>query len=266
MGARRLVGIIGFLGIIASACTVAAKEDEDSEMPPIPGSPGSYVGKKGWSSSGTLTSGNTIKTVTGQANFADDPGMYTAQFSVSPPADPLGARVPIDVQADLFWSVEGQTVQRTISVVNGASITGAGQGVRWVIRDVTSTTLTGFTPTDYLVSCQLTKGVRPSYSRPPFLQQFQVRQLITSGHADSFQIPRPAGVNAIQFLIDVTDTTMRPVIAQVQFLTNASDVIAVYDPVIQNGYMPVPASAAFVGLGNFSTGTIAYNAVWGIDG
>lgn len=125
--------------------------------------------KKGWSVSGQLQTYNTSKSISLQADF-DEPGEYTLQFDVQYPAVADGIPGPLNgniiAEADIFWSVEGNFVQRKISLTQGATISGIGQGVKVVIRDRSVPILGSTNIATYNVSAQVVKGAR-SFTQPP---------------------------------------------------------------------------------------------------
>jgi hypothetical protein len=234
-------------------------------MPPIPGSPQSYVGKKGWQSSGILLAGNKIQSVSGQADFADRPGVYTVQFGIV--SQPSGGAL-FSAQADLTWSVEGQNVRRTISIGNGVSITGVGQGVRWNMRDVTDSGLPGFVSNaPYTVSAQVTTGARPGSDRPPFLQHFSQTQTVNGGLASAgILVPVDAGVTSAFVFVDADTIAHRPASVSVIAETLSGNTIAIWNPAINQGFIPIPPVCQQLFVLNGGANPILFQVLWGIDG
>jgi len=113
----------------------------------------------GWSKSGNMTTGNIQQAVGMQVEFphADE---YLVQFGIQ---DGLAA-FPNAV-ADIDWSVEGNTVHRTISVSNGAAIAGCGQACKVRIRDASIIN----TGVGYAASVQISRGNRASLEEPATL-------------------------------------------------------------------------------------------------
>jgi hypothetical protein len=117
---------------------------------------------------------DTTKQVSMQADFPE-PGQYTIQFSIEQKVNPtaLGIlpRQTSQAQASIVWSVEGGTIQRRVEVANGMSISGVGEAVKIVMTDTTRAGPSfpaGFDP-DYLVACQVSRGVRANIQQPPTL-------------------------------------------------------------------------------------------------
>src|SRR3972149_4041104 len=140
---------------------------------------------KGWSKSGTMTSGDRSAKVSLQANFRHT-GNYTVQFKLFP--KPGGAPLPpsffapIQAEASIVLSVEGNSVERRLSLANGASLTGVAQGVRIVVSDVTETAgppiLLGQA---YFVGITVAPGVRGSDSTAPVLVRQNIVITVLAG-------------------------------------------------------------------------------------
>jgi hypothetical protein len=139
--------------------------------------PGNPAKTKGWSKSGTLKtdgpgvtahpSQNRVQT---QATEFGEAEQFTVQFFVSR-ANVSGTNVSQRAKATITWSVAGNSVQRVISLYDGASISGVGEAVRVVVED-DSFRVGPATPNDvkeYQVSFQFAPGTRPSQQQPPYL-------------------------------------------------------------------------------------------------
>lgn len=158
----------------------------------------------GWSASGNLVAGNTLKTVTMQAVFPDAQN-YTVEFNISGAVDTSGN--PVQCVADITWTVEGNLVKRTVSVTNGTSLTGTGQGVRVVIRDV-SVDVFGGTPlvgVQYLVGVLVSPGTRSGDKQPPtlaLLPAFSTTSagglyLVNPATVVTVNVPQDAGIKSV---------------------------------------------------------------------
>lgn len=225
------------------------------------------IGKQGWQVQGNLYVGNPNTTVKLSANFPET-GYYTAQFNVT--------NLPLNgvVTATAIWSVEGNSVQRVISVSSGTTISGPGQGVNIVINDNTTVfgSGAGEVPqgTPYSVSVQVSPGSRPSGSNPPILigQPNGAIILPIGPSSVSFPVPQNSGVTSIE----IVAMGEQPVAgyAQPNIIVeqlNAGGVIyATYNPV-GAGFVPIAPGVASVKIHNLDTSNYAYAQIfWGIDG
>jgi len=123
--------------------------------------------KVSWSASGVMVSGDHSQTVSLQAIFRK-PGTYTASFSLNPIDDVVVEGSDIRAEATVEWSVDGNTITRVISVSNGTSIQGTGEGVRIVVNDVT---VIAGTISRYAVTIDVAPGPRGAFNTPPILNR-----------------------------------------------------------------------------------------------
>lgn len=122
----------------------------------------------GWSKTGKLVTGNQSQRVNAQVEFPNA-GPYTVQFTLTPGTGADFSFNPITAEADIFWSVEGNTVKRTVSVMDGMAISGFGQAVNVIIRDTTFDLALGPQGKEYDVTLNITPGTRPSENQPATL-------------------------------------------------------------------------------------------------
>ncbi len=191
------------------------------------GAPGSLVNLEGWSASGTiLIPAGTVTTAIGavllQANFKKA-GDYTCQFNLSTILQVGTKQVIARAQAELIWSVEGNSVRRKIEVFDGTAISGTGQAVRIKITDH-SLQPAGVAHADlnYLVSVQVAPGTRPTETAPILLADtgiftatgnpFNVDRAfaIITATPIAINIPEDAGVNSWRLDVANTLTTAIP--------------------------------------------------------
>ena len=130
----------------------------------------------GWSATGLMLNDGKSKAAHLQVNFLATEGRpnpsknYTVQFSVGPTKTLAGKllQAPVFPEAEIIWSVEGNSVRRVVSVVNGMSITGVGEAVSVRVYDNTPQAFAGggFT---YQVDITVAPGSRASTQQPPTL-------------------------------------------------------------------------------------------------
>lgn len=149
----------------------------------------------GWSQSGQLETGNPNRAVNLQGKFPVIEN-YTVQFNLATPVT-TGVR-KVAAQAELIWSVQGNSVRRLISVYDGTSITGSAQAVSVKLFD--DTRVAPPVPAiTYDGSIQVSKGTRGSNKQPPYFALGNAT--VANGGSASFPIPDDIG--AISLLVSV---------------------------------------------------------------
>lgn len=240
-------------------------------------------GKTGWSVGGNLTARQpTVATVQMQADFerdlgGDGAGTYTVQFAIG--SLPAAANVKAQAQAFITWSVNGQSVQRRVSVANGTSVTGVGESVKVVIVDTTNQVNPPWVlplkfTAQYRVSALVVKGTRPSVQQPPVLLpedtvQFaggpgwEQGQAFLNGGGDFIDAPVTPDMGVISVFVTGAKTAVGA--TQVLVLGENSTVLKVYDPVVYPGWVPIPG-AAVVRITNVTAIAQVVSIALGIDG
>lgn len=216
--------------------------------------------KIGWSASGKLEQLNTLREVSLQANFLANPRNYTAQFKLS------GDLKRKKVQAEITWSVEGNSIRRVVTVSDGTSVQGTGQGVNIKVRDISTLAIAAGTDPEYIASIQVVPGTRGSTSNPPTLDTMLATLIAANSFLD-VPVPTDAGV------ISVAVTVASPIAAvipdqqvQVQQIDSTSGIQNNYDP-RQYFWVPLTPSVTIIRIYNFSLLNAIYaKAVFGIDG
>lgn len=222
--------------------------------------------KKGWQQAGPLATNDTTKFVTLQANFEDEPGNYTVQFGIVKGPNPAGTTGgAFACKADIYWSVEGQTVKRTVSVGNGVSVSGIGQGVKIRIYDA-SNAVFGPGNYEYIVSAQVVKGTRPNVGKPPTI--WTPVTTIAAGGGIAYQIPADAGVISANIEIGVVAPGVYPVSADVFIQGPTGVYLSQFDPnVVGPAFVPIPPGASQVFIQNNSAAdSYRVQVNFGIDG
>lgn len=243
--------------------------DDDSEI--IRGTPdvkGNLV--DGWQVTGSLFARRTAPNVSLNKDFPEA-DTYSVQFSVlkSPSS-------PVVIEADIFWSVAGgAAVSRTVSVANGTTISGQGQGVKVVIRDATPA-LGGFAAadTEYVVGAQVSKGGRSARNQPPIFVNgpgtTENIQTITALAVGTFNIPVNAG--PISAFVGIAPSAAGALAVQPTIgFRNTGLTLTNYAAEINRGvmggiFLPIPPGANQVVIQNNAAVDIVANIIYGIDG
>lgn len=124
----------------------------------------------GWSQRGLLKANSSaVIGVQLQVDFSGQMQTHTIQFDGFDNNLDVGngpdARTAV-AEAEILWSVEGNTIRRLVSVLDGQSVSGAAQAVAINIRDVT---LNG-NAVEYSVGMSVVPGLRASTEQPPTLR------------------------------------------------------------------------------------------------
>lgn len=238
--------------------------------------------KKGWSANGLLTLGSAQPEISMQADF-DEPGPYTLQFDVQYPAEsnPLAPEYfegfPA-AQARIFWSVEGNSVERLVTLTPGASISGVGQGVSVKVSDLSTFTTAPTVTVQYPVGIQVVKGPR-SAIQPPFYFRSSDRRRLVAPVAAGLQfgdtVPEKGGITSCRVfagfaggpgiedgIVEMGFSVKNTVVAPFQYAV-------VLDPQKQ-GLIPIPpgATSYYLRLRSVPVGSgdFYWNILWGVDG
>lgn len=258
-------GIVFLLAL--AACSQSVEDHSSYEANIMSGSSVPITGKKrGWQQSGTLITGDATKFVTLQANFEDEPGDYTVEFGVPSPPDAAGSTLGYyNCKADIFWSVEGQTVKRTVTVGNGVSVSGTGQGVKVRMYDA-SGTIFGPGGDSYVVSAQVAKGTRPNVGKPPTI--WNPIFTVLAGGVGVLAVPQDAGVISVNVQVGALSAAGIPPISNVLIKSLSGVILTQFDPnAVGAAFVPVPPGAAQVEFDNFSAAdNYRVQVNFGIDG
>ena len=220
--------------------------------------------KTAWSSTVTLLpDGKSAGSI--QALFADKPGDYVIQFDFSGPVT--------SAQADITWSVEGNQVTRSVTVVSGTRVAGCGQGVKVLVRDVTTPPIVGGNP--YNVTVLITPGVRSSTQQPPYLQRPGTDSIILTNGSPFATIPIPQNVGAISYYIAYSaivagvNTALTANQLRVTDGNSPFGTFRQFSPVGLQTWVPLQPGGNNLqidALNLAATTTIQLSIVWGIDG
>lgn len=276
-----LVGICLLLGCTMETAEPSAPK-EDNAMG-LEGGPdevrrNSGDAKTGWSVSGNLIVGDTTKQVQLQADFAT-PGEYTLQFNIGPA---VGSNTAAVAEATITWSVEGNSVQRRVTITPGLSVSGVGQAVRIQMNDA-SVGVAGTIPDgkSYNVSAQVARGPRPTTAVPPTLipsgdgTAGKGTYIALIGTPVNVPIPENAGISSVYVAV-AGFVAATGVAAQIDFPIVTHMVPDSLGPLRTQRYdprtyqwVPLVPGATILRLQNFNTVSgvaYAYYVAFGVDG
>ncbi len=196
-------------------------------------------------------------------------GLYSVQFNIdtSRIADPQYRKVnPV---ATVRWSVEGNTVQRKLSVVNGTTITGVCDAIEVIVTDETDDIVGPVPPGtvwDYDVTITMVPYPRPSSAAPPILRG-NVIPISLAGGAPAATVPVPddAGVNAVMLL---TSSTGGGIPSASQQHGTLPDIVATWTPEGAGRFVPLLPQAGRISLSNLGppASSVDFTVLFGVDG
>ena len=170
-------------------------------------------GPKGSAKSVTLTRGNVNPVSCGNQTWGDVGDVYTVQFSITPgngyPSTPFNATL---AYAEIRWTIAGNDVVRTVSIGNGVSVAGVGQGATIKVYDATNVAGSlGFPGLQYDVTATISPGTRGSTVNPPtfvpsvFDQKTgqSSNQLIAPSGNFTYNVPQNVGATSV-FITSIT--------------------------------------------------------------
>lgn len=223
-----------------------------------------------------------------QCDFQKRPDYYTVQFNIQQPslADlEVDEFLSLATLAELTWSVEGNSVRRLISVQNGGIISGCGQAVRVRVFDWSRFSKLGIVQETskfpYKVSCQVTKGTRPSAAIPPMLTQNSLIEpggevfrgsseseslLAGLGNAKTWQVPQNVGLKSLYVDADAPQAFDRTDFQIIQLITPGvpNAWTANLDQV--GKFIPALPGVTQVRMVNTGASGISVNLNYGIEG
>lgn len=191
-------------------------------------------------------------------------GIYTVQFNV---LSPDARYKKVNPTATVTWSSEGNGVQRRLSVVDGASISGVADHV--TVRVVDETADVGgdmiATPVDYFVTILVAPFPRPARGAPPYLRGTAVPVVVAGGASSALAVPNDSGVTTACILAVAEDGGL-PRVTQRSF--DPGIVFSRYVPDNSSwvGLFPQTVDLLLENVSIDPASTVTYSALWGIDG
>jgi hypothetical protein len=288
-----------------NACTYETVEGSTMSEEYDPSDPHWDVKQDAASPSGGVSAG--VDLVTGQetpstgpqAWFKNEAGnpiaqAYTVRFTVQSPSQGATPQDNIfDCVATVIATVQGNQIQRRLTVGTGVAITGEAESVSVSLQDITPDAGQlvnqpggGTAPfgNPYRVAVVIAPGVRANYTLPPTLEAFtDIVEGVASVQSGaitvapalspvlSYPIPQDAGINSVEVLAVTAGTALAAGSPLVYVEAGATGLLESkrWDPTLNKGFIALPPNATelliFVnlqGLGAQATITVT----WGIEG
>ena len=239
--------------------------NEDDEMFFGGGRQAEQAAQEAWATTVNLSTNDYVKSGSIQANFRK-PGSYVIQFNLAPPTNP-GVGETFVCEADIEWSVAGNTISRKVVVYDGVTIQGAAEGVRVVVRNLPSPGLgvPWAVDTPYTVGVSIARGSRGTSEGGPTYQE-RPEVYLVNGTQD-FTVP-DAGANSVKVIVNQASAIVAPTAAGTVDVTQmgpgGSGIFARWDPVVETGWIPLDSNTSLIRIR--TTAQTYVKIVYGIDG
>jgi len=210
----------------------------------------------------------------------------TVQIGIDQSSASLAANGPPNLRATIAWQVSGVSVQRIVSVGQGTSVTGVGEGVSVSLQDVTGTPKDA-SVADYEVTVSVSPGVRASTSMPPTLIPLNSEATYEGPNLpyapptpgtytlkanENVKIAVPPGSGATSVFVQpglIIPGFTPPGAGYFYILQyDINDtVLSLYVPDIDTGFIPLSPLCTQINIVNTSNAAIVgIHVAWGIDG
>jgi hypothetical protein len=228
----------------------------------------------GWAQSGEIQPGSD-QAVTMQALFPVA-GNYTVQFNITDSNKWMGID-SFNARADITWTINGNSVTRTVDCANGISVSGIAQAVAVRVYD-NSVLVTDQEWHPYQVTIVAAPGVRPDLQQPVILTHKPV------GHTQFIQILQQTGITLwyrFEMPIDAgiisVFTSVVPFVRGDVIPPNAlraamfngpeGKSLRMYDPMINTGWVPIAPGTKYFEISQAGNApTTLWSITYGIDG
>jgi hypothetical protein len=189
-----------------------------------------------------------------------EPGEYTLQFGVQPPADGHG----FATYAVINWKIAGQQQQRIMSIYQGASISGVAEGVSVQLFDQSGDASVS-RQAPYNIIITLSRGTRANTQQPPVLVTTS-NLIIPHGLGTKNEtVPNNAGVISVS--VSAANNGVLANTDLAVFEINSAGTLGAFYPNIAIGWNPLVPGSTILTLTNNSTTTDAVlSLIWGIEG
>lgn len=230
----------------------------------------------GWSTSGFITSQDGENSAVKLQAIFPKADNYSVQFSVG-----TGNGNLINPTAEIVWSLEGNSVRRLVSVINGLTVTGMAQGASVRVYDAVPTNMGPMGPqVTYPVGVQIAPGVRAAENQPPTLVISQApevpgansmlfgQSILAAGTNIDVQLPIGAGIISAYCTVSGfgVPTVITEADIQVLHYNSGGFTLKSYDPRLL-GFVPLGPDTTTIRIANFSAaGIYLVSLTFGIDG
>jgi len=230
---------------------------------------GQYARRSQRGQAATLRTADPSKRLTIQKDPDTEARTHTITFGID--AQPAASKWIRMAEALISFTVDGNTVTRRVSVIEGMSVSCVGQGVSAIVSDVSLPDPAGATaPEDYGVVAILAPGTRGSGSQPPVLIPAILPSTLLLPPGGSVVVPIPSDAGATSVGVTVYDTAFGVVPENVPEVAQRIGVTPLrrYDPRNAGSlFIPLAPGATNIQLTNHSgVLSLQFSLTFGIDG
>lgn len=196
-------------------------------------------------------------------------GIYTVTFNIDTNGiDSATGFNHVNPVATVYFSCEGNTVKRRLSVVNGTSISGVADHVEVRVRDASIRGLVEPPiPKKYACTITIAPYTRADRGGVPCYLAVSTPIAVLGGTTQDVQVPADSGVTS-SFIIASPGVGGTPIVQQIRGADGL--VVATYDPRSDatTGFIPLFPGVTAIRLGNTGGGAtvVNYAVMFGIDG
>lgn len=270
--------ILVFLVSLASACVYHTENVYEEYPDASEDSMPSQVNERGSAKSLVLTRGQFQPKSCGNAIW-EPAGVYTVQFSSIPQGTSALPQndAPTITLAIVKWTVDGNDIQRIVTVANGVSLAGVGAGATIQVYDATD--LAGSISPDpfpqYMVTVTISPGTRGSSVNPPVYFPAikdpntgvpSSGQLTPISFLANIPVPPNAGVISVQVTAGPVIFGVTPFLMVYQLAPDGT-ILKQYNALAYPEWVPLDPAANRILLQNMDpANTCSYGIGFGVDG
>jgi len=226
-----------------------------------------------WAQSAVINpEGANVAIKNGQSSFSlqcrlETPSVFTVEFEIGPSLDP---DIPLPINkptAEIEWTVNGNTVRRVISVVNGTSISGTAEFVKVKFFELE----TGTSTAPYAATAMVSPGTRAGRVQPTN-QSTDAVDLDAAGIGGPgevfIDVPQDKGIITFRvFAWDAAETgalDMTKILVAQQ--TSANNTISAFQDPNEAKFVHLNPSVTVIKVINLGAVAARVYIVWGVDG
>ena len=228
---------------------------------------------RAWAQSAIINpDGTNVPVPQGQSSFSlqcklDAPSVFTVEFEIGPSLDPA---IPLPINkptAEIEWTVNGNTVRRVVSVVNGTSISGTAEFVKVKFFESES----GASTAPYAATAMVSPGVRAAVVQPTNQSTDSVA-LDAAGMAGPgevfIDVPQDKGI--VTFRVFAWDEAETGALDMTKILvlqqTSANNTISGFQDPNEAKFVHLNPSVTVIKVVNLGSVGARVFIVWGVDG
>jgi hypothetical protein len=225
--------------------------------------------QSGWGLSGPLYT-NTNDSGNNPVKLAierfDRAAVFTVQLGLN-----LGdTEFPVQCEAEIIWSLNGQPIRRVVSVSQGCSISGVTESIGVKLYDVTPLVSDGDAPpapafNKYFALASVAPGSRAATTLPPVLRAWHTTQALAASASTPLVVRRNAGV--VGFRLSVWAQGIAGATVSMEDIAGTIFDTYIVNPGENSVFVPLAGGTTRLIITNNDTANaILLSGQWAIDG